>query len=503
LMFPIALIISLGACKQSSKEETQVDGREEIAAPALRGEDFEKLRDSKNWTVNGIPAKIDIDEVIEYLSQLSSEDLDFDGPNGGYLRSLCFWCPLDRFPEVLDILSRSTGNPSTLDLFRQSLCNRIVRDNPGSGLREAIEIIESKLGNGSLARDYRRHLFESEGFTPDAIEIFQSVRDVNERGALLAAMSSSIRFADDISALKSLDVAALTAKERDVIVSALVLRAQNAKLDPNGKPVKDSMAESIDVFRGTKEVTSLLSRFASDSPKEVLDMLSSFETSLTAREFGDVRLACVVSLDGREAMKLARGFAGSGAGSEVFSAGLESYFRTNPVAAERWIAESRASFSPFELEVVSTVAAKNLVAKNDLSRARQELEKISDPKIHARVEGWIWAKERDQLRKEVTGKPSDTVQGIVDGTSNFESYWLEEAVHTWVSKDFDAANAWYEKNWDSLPKEKAQYVAAGFATQAIGQGDVDTARQWAAMIQDAKTKARIEANIAKATSSER
>jgi hypothetical protein len=92
------------------------------------------------------------------------------------------------------------------------------------------------------------------------------------------------------------------------------------------------------------------------------------------------------------------------------------------------------------------------------------------------------------------------LQSIVSGKSNYNDYWLEEAMSTWVAKDFDKAQEWYQKNWNSMPANKSQYLAAAFAKQAIGQGDVATARQWAAHIQDAKTKQRIETGIAEAES---
>jgi hypothetical protein len=91
------------------------------------------------------------------------------------------------------------------------------------------------------------------------------------------------------------------------------------------------------------------------------------------------------------------------------------------------------------------------------------------------------------------------VDKLVDGTASYDEYWIEEAVATWVSKDFDGAIAWYEEKWKSLPPSKAQYVAAAFASQSVGQKDFEAARQWADLIQDAKTKERINAAIAKAS----
>jgi non-ribosomal peptide synthetase component F len=87
---------------------------------------------------------------------------------------------------------------------------------------------------------------------------------------------------------------------------------------------------------------------------------------------------------------------------------------------------------------------------------------------------------------------------MIAGHSRHQDDWIEEAVATWSAKDPAKVQDWYHQNSQKLPAAKSQYFAAAFANQATEQGDTATARQWAGHIQDAKTKQRIEAGIAKA-----
>jgi thioredoxin-like negative regulator of GroEL len=126
------------------------------------------------------------------------------------------------------------------------------------------------------------------------------------------------------------------------------------------------------------------------------------------------------------------------------------------------------------------------------------VNQITDPKLRKAAESHVWSMERDSLRQEAGKDPAGIMQSIIAGQSKYGDYWLEEAMSTWVAKDSDKAQEWYQKNWNSMPANKSQYLAAAFAKQAASQGDMAAAREWAAHIQDPKTKQRIEAGIAKA-----
>jgi hypothetical protein len=128
------------------------------------------------------------------------------------------------------------------------------------------------------------------------------------------------------------------------------------------------------------------------------------------------------------------------------------------------------------------------------------LEHVTDSSAKALAEGRIWERERDQLRKDVVSNPQQILGELANGRSAYSDYWLEEAMVTWISKEPDKAEEWYQANWNSLPPAKSQYVAAAYAKNALGLGDTGTARQWTSLIQDPKTRERIEASITKGES---
>ena len=136
--------------------------------------------------------------------------------------------------------------------------------------------------------------------------------------------------------------------------------------------------------------------------------------------------------------------------------------------------------------------------RQNLEEARKWLVAIDDVEQYKKIEGHIWSAERDSLRKEVARDPVKTVQSMVSGQSKYADYWIEEAMGTWITKDPAKAEDWYNKNWNSLPSTKAQYLAAAYANAALQQGDAATAQQWASHILDPKTKQRIQDGISKA-----
>mgnify|MGYP000719459692 CR=1 FL=1 len=177
---------------------------------------------------------------------------------------------------------------------------------------------------------------------------------------------------------------------------------------------------------------------------------------------------------------------------------LSLWMKVDASAPIKWIQERTDEMTGVQRDSAYSGIAAYAIEQGELDVARSWSESISSPEQREVMEGRIWGSERDSLRREVGKDPAATLQSIISGQSKYGDYWLEEAMGTWVAKDYGKAQEWYQENWSTLPANKSQYVAAAFANQAIKQRDTETARQWAAHIQDAETKQRIEANIAKA-----
>jgi hypothetical protein len=374
-------------------------------------------------------------------------------------------------------------------------------------VHEVYEKINSELGPGS-AKDYLVSVvFSSDVDSSHLAKLFEHIENSRDRaaasaglvGALLRAVPPAQWGAIDFESL-GLNVGQPEIESIQVAISGALSNGATAEELCRG-------VDSLLISAVAKE--GAISGLAASYPFEIFNFFADTDGFYS----GDTMvkpsslIKSMISKDADRALTILVGtessFSATVEQGSLIREAFNQWVKFDELAAVSWFKASAGGISQSATDNINASLSRSRIASGSLSEAKSIQTLIQDPVVAREVEGWIWGKEREQLRNEVSGKPSETVQAIIDGSSKFDSYWLEEAVHTWVSKDFDAAHAWYEKNWDSLPKEKAQYVAAGFATQAIGQGDVDTARQWAAMIQDAKTKARIEANIAKAASSER
>ena len=204
--------------------------------------------------------------------------------------------------------------------------------------------------------------------------------------------------------------------------------------------------------------------------------------------------------DPRQAIEVVQSLLkGTASSDRLISSSIRQWMKYDLNSALQWYSTS----DQFGSEIKSYAAFpffEQAVAGGDLSASKQWYERIDDPVLKRKAEGQVWSMERDIVRREVSKDPELAIQSMIAGDSSHQDYWLEEAIATWAVKEPTKAQAWYQQNWNSLSANKAQYVAAAFATQATKQGDTATARQWAAYIQDAKTKQRIETGIAKAES---
>lgn len=261
-------------------------------------------------------------------------------------------------------------------------------------------------------------------------------------------------------------------------------------------------AKELQGEAGSKILTLLAQAGAQNFPFETWAALEtagwreSGSENATVRKYALNLFRAMVLQDPRKAMELASG-SGESLNGEI-TIGFEQWLKLDQFAAEKWLAETTSTLSSKAKDEASEGKTKFLTQKGKIEDAKAIVEKIVDPEARKRAAGIVWTAERDKLRKEVDKNPAGTLNSIIAGGGAYEDYWIEEAMFNWASKDLNKAVAWYEKNWDSLSPSKAQYVAAAFATQSLQGKDIDTARQWAALIQDAKTKARIEADIAKA-----
>jgi hypothetical protein len=186
--------------------------------------------------------------------------------------------------------------------------------------------------------------------------------------------------------------------------------------------------------------------------------------------------------------------------------GFQKWLSQSPIVAMKWLEEHQQKFGSVERDGIAMALASHSASTSkdgaSIKEAWAQVEKIQDPALRKSAEGQVWKKEKQMLQSSVAKDPAITLSSIISGTSGHEIYWIEEAMHTWIQKDPAQAEEWYKNNWDSIPAAKSQYIAAAYAKEALGAGDLATARQWTNLIQDPKTKERIAASIDTAQSTQ-
>jgi hypothetical protein len=258
--------------------------------------------------------------------------------------------------------------------------------------------------------------------------------------------------------------------------------------------LSSAVARALSLQTTGESKRNLLSKLARIAPFETWNQLSSNKIELPGTEQNDL----IVQMFGRDASRAITKIAEAQDGEKYFSAAMRLWLDNDARKPIEWLEANKANLSTSKRDHAAQGIAEYTARQGDSETAWKWVEQITDPQLRKAAEGRVWSMERDSLRKEVGQDPAGLMQSIIAGQAKYGDYWLEEAMSTWVAKDSDKAQDWYQKNRNSLPANKSQYLAAAFAKQAIGQGDVATARQWAAHIQDARTKQRIEAEIAKA-----
>jgi hypothetical protein len=255
------------------------------------------------------------------------------------------------------------------------------------------------------------------------------------------------------------------------------------------------MATRGEISKGV--LSDVLKRFASEDPKVAFQFLVKSSEGIDPSTIAKIVRA---QIDKRPEETIGQMVNTEGGLGGHLSTAFQEWLSKDREKALAWLAQNQGSLKSQQMNACVSAQASFEVSKGNFDKAREALDTIDDPQLKEQVGGRIWSAERDAVRKEVQRNPSAALQGIVSDQSKYASYWLEEAMSTWVSKDSEQAVAWYQENWNSLPASKAQYVAAAFAKQALNQGDPAAAHQWAELIQDEKTKNRIAAEIAKARS---
>jgi hypothetical protein len=365
---------------------------------------------------------------------------------------------------------------------------------------KAIDLIEKGFERGESRSILISAVFSSESVAfPEICLMASELGESDDRPAALSGIAEVIARMDGLAALSNEDLRKLGDGASAACGSGLAQRIGKAQ---EGKARIAAVVESIAVVRsldsqgglGQDFAKDTMSKLAAAAPFEAWDAWNAGGGAGGAPELLRVIEWEMAGVDPVRAMDaMMRDAAGTGT-SGVYRRWKE----TAPEAAAEWLKRNAEAIPAEERKWIHAHDAKRALAEGELPRAWEAAGKLTDPGAKRKLEGEIWAKERNLLRKAAAEDPAGTLDAIVSGKSSFAPYWMEAAMVSWAQKDLPAAQEWYQQNWSGLPPEKAQFIAAAFAVLATDAGEFPAATQWVTHILDAKTRQRVTARIAAA-----
>jgi hypothetical protein len=334
----------------------------------------------------------------------------------------------------------------------------------------------------------------------DLCDLQQKLESESDRRGAASGITNAIANLKDLGSLDLDRFKSLGTSGKDMLVSGLsckvsAVRYRNGNVAQAFRDVMQITKElDSDGTMGTSLTRDLIAGVSHESPFEVWDVLHSpgepeMDTSLQVLVAN--RMA---SSDVSKAMSMVvenGSVAGTG---PVFAYWLQF----DPKEASAWFDSHNKNLSAGMRDQISGTFANDSVGNGKVTQAWEYTNQINDPEQRRITEGQVWSAERNIVRREANANPEEAIQSMLYGVSEHADYWLQKALTTWIAKNPDMAEEWQRTHLNTLPKGKAQYVAAAYANEAIKQGDAATARQWAGLIQNPKTKLRIETAIQKA-----
>ena len=409
----------------------------------------------------------------------------------------------NEFPEFVRMLLNEPYS-ETRQSALAAACKRLSQE---AGTLEALRIISDLAGPGRNRTWMITAAISGAG--EDLHHVMGIIRKLQYSDDAEACLSGMVSFVSvrNIGASEILLAAPFTSDEISAIVSGIVSRPIDGSNTIRELAERTQIVDSLLKQGGTTyDMKQLLAEYFRNlsffAPNEALALMIDKLGAVNSKNRADYEwtLDAAFRNDPRKAMETIQtsitGAAPGSSGALVYSA-VEQWMKYDLNAALAWYSKCD-SYGPEIKSYAARPFFEKAIDAGDLNSAREWLNEINEPTLKKNAEGKLWSKERDLVVREVASDPTATLQAIISGSSQHADYWMEEAMSTWLTKDPAKAEDWYNKNWNSLPKGKAQYLAAAYANQALKQGDPATAGQWAALIQDPKTKQRVEAAISKA-----
>ncbi|WP_353567929.1 hypothetical protein [Haloferula sargassicola] len=471
--YPLAILILAGSVsvvlliKKGDQEEQRHQGQL-LGGGRDNEEPFEKLSHGSSGQIprqsgGGVREVNDIEALRKSLASLLSSEEAFDDraeKAAPIIKELAKLLPAS---EVIDLISGHLGDGGERDLLLPLI------------FAESTETEEKLISVVS-------------GLTPDSasvavIGLIPRILDKERSSELMGQLLSENP----------------EQKILDTLTHSLRVELSNASANADRLHEFAKLFEGMEGDAKMKFFESLSEAASKASPKEFWSLLDnkSGSENYDPEWVEQARIKISIQLRLNDPRDAAKFLIGNDAPDREIAHAIAAWEAMSPQTFQNWLADNPVDSIEGKAGIIAGMAIR-AVDSGDLKAAKDYMGEIDAPDLRDELNGRLWKLEQTLVQKEVSRDPEATVSDLASGRSSFEGFWLEEAMGSWVAMDFVSATEWYEKKWDSLPPEKAQFVAAAFAKQSAEQGDLETARQWAEFIQDPKTKERIDVEIANA-----
>ncbi len=358
---------------------------------------------------------------------------------------------------------------------------------------EAIVLICDTYGPGKLRCELIEIVFDSTSNSELAASLFAALEFGDEMDAACEGIGRRL------SVTSSPDKVDLTSylylgDRIDTMLGTFAERYFTQHLKGTSEEISKAFSDAFDLPMSKATSRETLLKLYALAPFDSWDKVSVGAIQVS----DDERQKMLAQMFNEDPVKAVERIESTKGGEADFTAAFKQWLEIDAGKPIDWFQSNLSRLTAVQKDYAIRGIAEYSASHGDCNVAWKWVGEITSYELRKKVEGQIWSMERDVVRRGVSIDPQVTLQGMVTGNSSHQDYWIEEAMGTWMAKDMDKANEWYQQNWKSLPPSKSQYVAAAFAKQAANQGDTATARQWATHIQDAKTRDRINSLITKA-----
>lgn len=398
-------------------------------------------------------------------------------------------------------LGHSKLSPAELDLERVRLMLLIAETD---GFEVAMRLLNEQVGEGLTRSNLISTIFR--GLRENVADSLAKVESLPANQRVFAMMGLFGRV--DYRKLPTSEIAVLfTSKQAkdnpNPLITGLRMEFTNAhdaaevqaKFDRIGEVLSLIPSEDRALFVATNLFAAAKAfPFQSWACLSSLDLSGVAETDKLVKAKNEI-IASMIASDTNKSLETF--MKSKNAPPNAFWDALVDLYGRDSKRAELWVEENTGNLAPLQKDQVLSARLDSLLKGDHLADAAAIADDIIDESLREKASSAIFKVEKGQYLDRAKTDPVGALGEIVESNTSRSGLLMLEVMSAWMAKDAEQAEEWYASNWNSLPAEKAQFVAAAYAKDAVVKGDAATAKKWAAFISDKNLRDQVLSGIKK------